>query len=576
MVHASAAEASSRAAIADWAACCVASLSLDVGLGPNGFQSARADHLELSHDGQGLRVVQGGQRGLCRLAGGDRFPRPELGEGQGPLALGLFHSRSLSGIGGERGQRFQCPDVGAPIDSGNPLNGGRRMGDDLGVGMLEEVHLNLGQSADPLQTAGPEVEHRLCLLMSQEGGRAGVGPHGDPIRAQPGHPPIDRLKRERGVVGRGRLKRLADCGAPSFIPDSRKGAWVRYTQLRPMEDGGRRGDREPEGQRTDQHASGGDHRPPGQRLEERLHRGPSLLGIRVQAALQDGLNPRRNPPHRMVEARRMSAGQGFAKGEAEAVDVGAAGRFAPLSLLGCHVGGRPGDAACTGERAQIRGGYELLALGLSLRGGPRQAKVGHADAAIRAHQHVLGLEVAVDQAGGLRGRQPLSRLQNDAHDLAHGVGLAHPRPQSGPLDQLHRQEQLAIERPHIVNGDHMGVGDLGERPRLPLQPGLRQVNVFIGIGREELERYLAVELAIEGGVDHAHAPGSQRREQDVAIDRGLRGALARFPIVRKVCQQPRQARHASMCSRIAPRIPSDRVDSMSPCRVSSLRQVGSI
>src|SRR5262249_38742362 len=150
-----------------------------------------------------------------------------------------------------------------------------------------------------------------------------------------------------------------------------------------------------------------------------------------------------------------------------------------------------------------------------LRGGRRatarpdrgEPEVGHADPAVRADQAVVGLEVAVDDAGGVRGGQPATRRGGDLDGLgdraqAGGGGgrrrrggggggeappgarprrgggwgprrprrggggqsspwdrpvLLLPRPEAPPRNQLHRDVGRAVGDPDVVDRDHVGV-----------------------------------------------------------------------------------------------------------------------
>ncbi|MBK7827693.1 MAG: hypothetical protein IPJ59_21235 [Nannocystis sp.] len=67
----------------------------------------------------------------------------------------------------------------------------------------------------------------------------------------------------------------------------------------------------------------------------------------------------------------------------------------------------------------------------------------------------------------------------------------------------------------VVDGDDVGVGELGEGL------GLAQEAELAGAVRartQQLERDLAVEVGVEGGVDDPHRAGAEAVEDDVAAD----------------------------------------------------------
>ncbi len=63
--------------------------------------------------------------------------------------------------------------------------------------------------------------------------------------------------------------------------------------------------------------------------------------------------------------------------------------------------------------------------GRHLGDGPREAEVGEFGLAIRVHEHVLRLDVAVDQAEAVGRAYRFEELLRDAHGLAEGNGALH-------------------------------------------------------------------------------------------------------------------------------------------------------
>jgi hypothetical protein len=159
---------------------------------------------------------------------------------------------------------------------------------------------------------------------------------------------------------------------------------------------------------------------------------PAIAGRRLgrtehgQAQLGRGLAEEGPPP---VEALV----QADAEAELIALRVGGLAQV----LLGRHVRRRPDVRADLRQRDLVAGAdagarrQELVDLAAVLRSG--QAEVQHAHAAVVADQHVVGLEVAVDDAGRVRGGEALAGLQEHGEDLAPAAGpRRQPRAQALP------------------------------------------------------------------------------------------------------------------------------------------------
>ncbi len=152
----------------------------------------------------------------------------------------------------------------------------------------------------------------------------------------------------------------------------------------------------------------------------------------------------------------------------------------------------------------------------------REAEIHHARAAVIADDHVLGLEVAMDQADRVRGCEAGTGGLHDRGDLA-------PRPLRGldPLaqrhagDELHRDEHaLVVESSDIEHRDHVRVREPRERLRLAEHPRALIFARGAPAGLEQLDRDLAIELGVVGAVDHAHAARAEDVEHEVATDLG--------------------------------------------------------
>ena len=154
-----------------------------------------------------------------------------------------------------------------------------------------------------------------------------------------------------------------------------------------------------------------------------------------------------------------------------------------------------------------------------------EAEVGDDDAAVVADEDVVGLEVAVDEAGGLGGGEAAAGGDEGGEDLAPGAGgAAEPLTEGDAVDQLHGEEDLGASDADVVDGDDAGVGEAGHRL------GLAEEALGGGaadVGADQLQGAPAVELRVVGGVDDAHAAGAEALEDEVAAEGGAAGEVVR-------------------------------------------------
>ena len=111
--------------------------------------------------------------------------------------------------------------------------------------------------------------------------------------------------------------------------------------------------------------------------------------------------------HRGRPAERLLPGEGLVQDHAEGVEVGRRARPAALDLLRRQVGGRPQHLAGAGE---VAGHVDALG----------DAEVGDLDRPVGRHQHVPGLDVAVDDAGGVGRPQRTQHLDGDGPHVLGG------------------------------------------------------------------------------------------------------------------------------------------------------------
>lgn len=207
--------------------------------------------------------------------------------------------------------------------------------------------------------------------------------------------------------------------------------------------------------------------------------------------------------------------QGFVAGGGEAELVGARIEALASVLLGRHVAERAGLAAVRGldHRAAGRGGRPgHRRHGAS--GAARQAEIGDPDPPVGPHENVAGLEVTMDDAGGVCSREPSTGLDVLGEDLSPAPGLGRPPLiERGTIDELHREIESTVVLVDVVHTDDVRMGQLGQ--------GLGLATQLIGghapRSMQFLDRDLPIELLVVGGIDDPHATLSEGLEHGVAF-----------------------------------------------------------
>ena len=192
-----------------------------------------------------------------------------------------------------------------------------------------------------------------------------------------------------------------------------------------------------------------------------------------------------------------------------------------LVLLRGHVRWRADRRACARRRMAVQrhGVRRLLGRHRSrprVGGlGPREPEVHHPHAAVVADHEVGGLEIAVDEPGGVRGRQTRDRGLEHVENLGNrSARFLRPTVERGTLDELHRDPQVSIAFPHVVDRHDVGMCQLGHRL------GFAESSIVGHRTRgHDLERDLAIELRVERGVHHPHRAGSHAPDDDIPAHR---------------------------------------------------------
>ena len=183
-------------------------------------------------------------------------------------------------------------------------------------------------------------------------------------------------------------------------------------------------------------------------LEVGGHLGDELAD-RDRVLVQDGVRDRDS----LIADEGEPPGQELVHDDPEREEVRPAVHLLPGDLLRRHVGRRPQDGVALGERASPRD------LG--------QPEVHHLDAPFRGALDVRALDVAVNDAVGMRLPERVQDLEGHRHDLAPGKRPRRDQfAQGDPRHVFHREEDVFPVGPHLV--DDRGVGMVERGGRSPL------------------------------------------------------------------------------------------------------------
>jgi hypothetical protein len=178
-------------------------------------------------------------------------------------------------------------------------------------------------------------------------------------------------------------------------------------------------------------------------------------------------------------------------------------------LLGAHVGGRPEHRPFARE-ARLR-----LAPLVDRRVELREAEIEDlgeelALLVVREEQ-VFGLEVAVDDAGGVRAREAAAGLRGHRERHAHvdRALVGHPLVERLALEQLEHQERApVVEAPRVVHVADVGAADGGGGARLA-EEALDDDDARGQLLREDLDRDTLADVDVLGLVHGRHPPAAE-------------------------------------------------------------------
>ena len=181
-------------------------------------------------------------------------------------------------------------------------------------------------------------------------------------------------------------------------------------------------------------------------------------------------------------------------------------------------------------RSHVRGRAPLRLLPANgLRSG-REPKVRDPGPAPAVEHDVGRLEVPVNDALNMSGRQPRTDLprQVECLLLRETTNAAEQGGEIFPVHVLHGDEVVPLELDGVVNAADIGVRHLARDPHLA-QEALESFGVALQIRREELERNRLADLEVVGAIDFSHRASPHECDDPISIREHGSGQEAFMP-----------------------------------------------
>jgi hypothetical protein len=246
----------------------------------------------------------------------------------------------------------------------------------------------------------------------------------------------------------------------------------------------------------------------GEQRRDQLGEEERVVAVEVGGARRIGSQVRIDHRPGVLVLERVAAGRHLDEHDPDRVEVRAQPDAPAAELLGCGVEEGAGELALL--RECDRGFLQL-----------RDPEIHDPDAVVVGDQHVLGLQVAMDDAFRVDGSNPLRDLQRNLaqQGLGHGAEVGEEFAQALALDVLHDHvvDLLVVDhrRVDVERANHVLVVDLLADLRLA-QEALEEAGRRDEVGVDHLERDLGAVALSE--VDRAHPARAEFRGDGVGPD----------------------------------------------------------
>jgi hypothetical protein len=219
------------------------------------------------------------------------------------------------------------------------------------------------------------------------------------------------------------------------------------------------------------------------------------------------------PSHQVRQRLRLdgaASGEDLEEDETERVEIAFDRGRLSRQLLGRHVLRRAGEHRRRVARAD------------------REAEVGEAHIALAVDHHVGRLQIAMQHAALVRGREPRAQLPRDLDRLVlrDAADSAEQRCEIFAVHILHREEAPAVGVAEIVQTADVLVRHLAREAQLLMEPR-EAVGVRCHAFGKKLQRDRMIERQVVGAIHLAHAAAAEERDQSIASgdDRSGREAI---------------------------------------------------
>ena len=165
------------------------------------------------------------------------------------------------------------------------------------------------------------------------------------------------------------------------------------------------------------------------------------------------------------------------------------------------------------DRPQGGAGQGHLRLGQR----PGNPEVGDLHPPVLGDQDVGGLDIAMDDAASVGGRDCASHVGGDTRRLARRQRAvsAQERGQVLAIDIVHDDVGARRIHPEVMHGHHVRAAERGHGARLKFKPG-HEVRVTAVLGSEQLDGNIASKLSVGGAIDRGHAALAQQFDQAIS------------------------------------------------------------
>ena len=127
------------------------------------------------------------------------------------------------------------------------------------------------------------------------------------------------------------------------------------------------------------------------------------------------------------------------------------------------------------------------------------------------HQHVRGLEVAMDHLAPVRGREPSARVGARSQRVfgRHRAAVVEQLLERPPVDVVHADEPASVVLHEVVDAHDVRARHLAREQDL-LAEARERIGPGGELGPQQLERDRHAELLVARAVDHAHAADAEQ------------------------------------------------------------------